>query len=178
MWVGSGSGILRFRSWIRIRIKSFRVHNTAKQPIKISETPPPLLRTRTALDNGLVCLQVAMTYSVELFLCMVLGLALGHAVFNSSSPVSSLEKDGRHTANFETPFLHCFLGNRLASSVVIYLLCWYTLVFKNLSKHFVSRLLSASLVPSPLSSLISLSLLRLLCCRLARQWTLVVPLRS
>ena len=175
MWVGSGSGTLKFRNWIRIGNKSFRIHNTALQPNKISETPPPLL---TALDNGLVCLQVAMTYSVELFLCMVLGLALGHAVFNSSSPVSSLEKDGRHTANFETPFLHCFLGNRLARSVVIYLLCWYTLVFKNLSKHFVSRLLSASLVPSPLSSLISLSLLRLLCCRLARQWTLVVPLRS
>ncbi len=31
--------------------------------------------------------QVAMTYCVELFLCMVLGLAIGHAIFNSSSPV-------------------------------------------------------------------------------------------
>ena len=28
-----------------------------------------------------------MTYCVELFLCMVLGLAIGHAIFNSSSPV-------------------------------------------------------------------------------------------
>ena len=28
-------------------------------------------------------LQVAMTYSVELFICMVAGLLVGHAIFNS-----------------------------------------------------------------------------------------------
>ena len=28
--------------------------------------------------------QVAMTYSVELFICIVVGLVLGHAIFNSS----------------------------------------------------------------------------------------------
>ena len=27
--------------------------------------------------------QVAMTYSVELFICMILGLVLGHAIFNT-----------------------------------------------------------------------------------------------
>ena len=28
-------------------------------------------------------LQVAMTYSVELFICMIIGLVLGHAIFNT-----------------------------------------------------------------------------------------------
>jgi len=30
---------------------------------------------------------VAMTYSVELFICMVIGLVAGHAFFNSEAPV-------------------------------------------------------------------------------------------
>ena len=34
--------------------------------------------------------QVAMTYSVELFLCMVVGLVAGHAIFNTAAPVSLL----------------------------------------------------------------------------------------
>ena len=28
-------------------------------------------------------LQVAMTYSVELFICMIIGLVMGHAIFNT-----------------------------------------------------------------------------------------------
>jgi len=36
---------------------------------------------------GYLAMLVAMTYSVELFLCMVIGLVIGHAVFNSSAPV-------------------------------------------------------------------------------------------
>ena len=30
--------------------------------------------------------QVAMTYSVELFICMIMGLVLGHGAFNSGQP--------------------------------------------------------------------------------------------
>ena len=39
----------------------------------------------------IICLflQVAMTYSVELFICMVIGLVIGHAIFNTSAPVSN-----------------------------------------------------------------------------------------
>ena len=33
--------------------------------------------------NGNLNSQVAMTYSMELFLCMVVGLVAGHAFFNS-----------------------------------------------------------------------------------------------
>ncbi|XP_023345714.1 uncharacterized protein LOC111714758 isoform X4 [Eurytemora carolleeae] len=36
---------------------------------------------------GYMAMLVAMTYSVELFLCMVLGLVLGHAIFNTAAPV-------------------------------------------------------------------------------------------
>jgi len=36
---------------------------------------------------GYLAMLVAMTYSVELFFCMVIGLVLGHAIFNTSAPV-------------------------------------------------------------------------------------------
>ena len=36
---------------------------------------------------GYLAMLVAMTYSVELFLCVVLGLMAGHAFFNVKQPV-------------------------------------------------------------------------------------------
>lgn len=36
---------------------------------------------------GYLAMLVAMTYSVELFICMVIGLVIGHAIFNTSAPV-------------------------------------------------------------------------------------------
>lgn len=36
---------------------------------------------------GYMAMLVAMTYSVELFLCMVVGLVAGHAIFNTAAPV-------------------------------------------------------------------------------------------
>jgi hypothetical protein len=36
---------------------------------------------------GYLAMLVAMTYSVELFLCVVAGLILGHAIFNSHMPI-------------------------------------------------------------------------------------------
>jgi len=39
------------------------------------------------LVSGYLAMLVAMTYSVELFLCMVVGLVGGHAMFNSSAAV-------------------------------------------------------------------------------------------
>lgn len=41
----------------------------------------------TNLILGYLAMLVAMTYSVELFLCVVVGLILGHALFNSHTPV-------------------------------------------------------------------------------------------
>ena len=57
-------------------------------------------------------LQVAMTYSVELFLCMVLGLAIGHAIFNSSSPVRHKSPQS-HTIPWPqlVYLLHCGTGD-------------------------------------------------------------------
>ena len=37
--------------------------------------------------SGYLAMLVAMTYSVELFLCMVAGLVAGHAIFNSGAAV-------------------------------------------------------------------------------------------
>jgi hypothetical protein len=39
------------------------------------------------IATGYFAMLVAMTYSVELFICMVIGLVLGHAIFNSGAPV-------------------------------------------------------------------------------------------
>merc|ERR1712240_912287 len=39
------------------------------------------------IASGYLAMLVAMTYSVELFVCMVLGLVAGHAIFNTESPV-------------------------------------------------------------------------------------------
>ena len=36
---------------------------------------------------GYLAMLVAMTYSVELFLCVVAGLVIGHGVFNLGTPV-------------------------------------------------------------------------------------------
>jgi hypothetical protein len=36
---------------------------------------------------GYLAMLVAMTYSVELFICMVVGLVMGHAIFNTSAPI-------------------------------------------------------------------------------------------
>jgi len=36
---------------------------------------------------GYMAMLVAMTYSVELFICVVIGIIVGHALFNSSTPV-------------------------------------------------------------------------------------------
>jgi len=36
---------------------------------------------------GYLAMLVAMTYSIELFICMVVGLVLGHAIFNTTAPV-------------------------------------------------------------------------------------------
>ena len=33
--------------------------------------------------SGYLAMLVAMTYSVELFICIIVGLVLGHALFNS-----------------------------------------------------------------------------------------------
>ena len=35
IWVGSGSGILKIRSWIRIRNKSFRIRNTDQNTVEL-----------------------------------------------------------------------------------------------------------------------------------------------
>ena len=35
------------------------------------------------VTSGYFAMLVAMTYSVELFSCMIVGLVLGHALFNS-----------------------------------------------------------------------------------------------
>ena len=37
--------------------------------------------------SGYLAMLVAMTYSVELFLCMVAGLVVGHAIFNTGAAV-------------------------------------------------------------------------------------------
>ena len=39
--------------------------------------------------------QVAMTYSVELFICIVVGLVLGHAIFNSSMHLFNRKLENR-----------------------------------------------------------------------------------
>merc|ERR1719481_1332373 len=39
------------------------------------------------IASGYLAMLVAMTYSVELFICMVVGLVAGHALFNSEAPV-------------------------------------------------------------------------------------------
>ena len=39
------------------------------------------------VGSGYLAMLVAMTYSVELFLCMVAGLVAGHAIFNSEAAV-------------------------------------------------------------------------------------------
>merc|ERR1711934_1351635 len=39
------------------------------------------------IASGYLAMLVAMTYSVELFICMVVGLVAGHAFFNSKAPV-------------------------------------------------------------------------------------------
>lgn len=39
------------------------------------------------IGSGYLAMLVAMTYSLELFLCMVVGLVVGHAIFNSAAPV-------------------------------------------------------------------------------------------
>jgi len=39
------------------------------------------------IGSGYLAMLVAMTYSVELFICMVIGLVLGHAVFNTEAAV-------------------------------------------------------------------------------------------
>jgi len=39
------------------------------------------------IASGYLAMLVAMTYSMELFLCMVVGLVAGHAFFNSEAPV-------------------------------------------------------------------------------------------
>ena len=39
------------------------------------------------LALGYMAMLVAMTYSLELFSCIVLGLIIGHAVFNMKQPV-------------------------------------------------------------------------------------------
>merc|ERR1712037_942665 len=39
------------------------------------------------IASGYLAMLVAMTYSVELFICMVVGLVAGHAFFNSEAPV-------------------------------------------------------------------------------------------
>lgn len=36
---------------------------------------------------GYLAMLVAMTYSVELFICMVIGLVIGHGIFNTTAPV-------------------------------------------------------------------------------------------
>ena len=40
-----------------------------------------------SLVLGYLAMLVAMTYSVELFLCVVAGLVVGHGVFNLGTPV-------------------------------------------------------------------------------------------
>jgi len=39
------------------------------------------------IGSGYLAMLVAMTYSVELFICMVIGLVLGHAIFNTEAAV-------------------------------------------------------------------------------------------
>ena len=37
------------------------------------------------IGSGYLAMLVAMTYSVELFICMVIGLVMGHAIFNTGN---------------------------------------------------------------------------------------------
>jgi len=39
------------------------------------------------IGSGYLAMLVAMTYSVELFICMVVGLVVGHAIFNTEAAV-------------------------------------------------------------------------------------------
>merc|ERR1711970_1287058 len=39
------------------------------------------------IASGYLAMLVAMTYSVELFICMVVGLVVGHAIFNTRAAV-------------------------------------------------------------------------------------------
>jgi len=39
------------------------------------------------IASGYLAMLVAMTYSVELFICMVVGLVVGHAIFNTGAAV-------------------------------------------------------------------------------------------
>eukprot|EP00090_Calanus_glacialis_P033852 TRINITY_DN5638_c0_g1_i1.p1 TRINITY_DN5638_c0_g1~~TRINITY_DN5638_c0_g1_i1.p1 ORF type:complete len:545 (-),score=136.05 TRINITY_DN5638_c0_g1_i1:1228-2862(-) len=39
------------------------------------------------IGSGYLAMLVAMTYSVELFICMVIGLVMGHAIFNTEAAV-------------------------------------------------------------------------------------------
>ena len=41
------------------------------------------------IGSGYLAMLVAMTYSVELFICMVIGLVLGHAIFNTGKTLTS-----------------------------------------------------------------------------------------
>jgi hypothetical protein len=72
----------------------------------------------TNLVLGYLAMLVAMTYSVELFICVVVGLVLGHALLNSHTPVGetidpccasqnhrqdSPSSSGEHSALAHTP---------------------------------------------------------------------------
>merc|ERR1719159_2033697 len=39
------------------------------------------------IASGYFAMLVAMTYSVELFICMILGLVIGHGIFNTGAAV-------------------------------------------------------------------------------------------
>merc|ERR1719295_1428589 len=39
------------------------------------------------IASGYLAMLVAMTYSVELFICMVVGLVIGHGIFNTDASV-------------------------------------------------------------------------------------------
>ena len=46
--------------------------------------------------NKTTHLQVAMTYSVELFICMIIGLVMGHAIFNTGEHIECDRKSDEY----------------------------------------------------------------------------------
>jgi len=73
-------GLLCFRRLLQSR-KILRVMTSPVRRVSI------IVLFGFNIAAGYLAMLVAMTYSVELFICMVIGLVIGHAIFNTSAPV-------------------------------------------------------------------------------------------
>eukprot|EP00088_Acartia_fossae_P012261 TRINITY_DN16319_c0_g1_i1.p1 TRINITY_DN16319_c0_g1~~TRINITY_DN16319_c0_g1_i1.p1 ORF type:complete len:651 (-),score=90.21 TRINITY_DN16319_c0_g1_i1:261-2159(-) len=73
-------GLLCFRRLLQSR-KILRVLSSLTRRVSI------IVLFGFNIAAGYLAMLVAMTYSVELFICMVIGLVIGHAIFNTSAPV-------------------------------------------------------------------------------------------